>query len=45
MTKSMRAVMEDLELDRLQMIHPGNLRYGLDEHVEVVPLDLLGSSA
>jgi hypothetical protein len=45
MTKIMHVVLEDLKLDRRYVIYTGNLRYGLDERVEVVPLDLLGSLA
>ena len=41
MTKSMRVVMQDLELDQLYVIYPGTRRYKLDEGVEVVPLEML----
>jgi uncharacterized protein len=43
MTKSMRVVMQDLELDQLYVIYPGTLRYTLDEGVEVVPLDRIAT--
>ena len=41
MTKSMRVVMQDLELDQLYVIYPGTRRYKLDEGVEVVPLEMI----
>jgi len=43
MTKSMRVVMQDLDLDQLYVIYPGTRRYKLDEGVEVVPLETLSS--
>jgi hypothetical protein len=42
MTKSMRVVMQDLELDQLYVIYPGTRRYTLDDHVEAVPLEMIG---
>jgi len=44
MTKSMRVVMEDLELDRLWVIYPGTRRYTLEEGVECIPLELIGAA-
>lgn len=41
---SMRTALEDLRLDRLVVIYPGERRYGLAERVEVVPLMELGYS-
>jgi len=42
LTPSMRTALEDLRLDRLVVIYPGERRYTLAEQVEVVPLmDLL----
>jgi len=42
LTPSMRTALEDLRLDRLVVIYPGERRYALAEQVEVVPLmDLL----
>jgi len=42
LTPSMRTALEDLRLDRLVVIYPGEQRYTLAEQVEVVPLmDLL----
>jgi uncharacterized protein len=37
-TKSMRVALEDLKLDRLFVIYPGELDYGLDERIRVVAL-------
>jgi len=34
----MRIALEDLRLDRLVVIYPGERRYALAEQVEVVPL-------
>jgi hypothetical protein len=34
----MRTALEDLRLDRLAVIYPGEGRYALAEQVEVVPL-------
>jgi len=42
LTPSIRTALEDLRLDRLVVIYPGERRYALAEQVEVVPLmDLL----
>jgi len=38
LTPSMRTALEDLRLDRLVVIYPGERRYALAEQVEVVPL-------
>jgi predicted AAA+ superfamily ATPase len=38
MTPSIRIAMNDLELDRLLVIYPGNRSYPLAENVEVLPL-------
>jgi predicted AAA+ superfamily ATPase len=38
LTPSMRSALEDLELERLSVIYPGNRRYRLAEQVEVIPL-------
>jgi predicted AAA+ superfamily ATPase len=38
LTPSMRAALEDLRLDRLLVVYPGDRRYALAEKVEVVPL-------
>lgn len=43
MTKSMRVVMQDLELDQLWVIYPGTRRYPLEEGVEVVPLEMIAT--
>ncbi len=43
LTPSMRIALNDLRLDRLIVVYPGDRRYGLAERVEVVPLvDLVG---
>jgi predicted AAA+ superfamily ATPase len=41
LTPSMRAALEDLRLDRLLVVYPGDQRYPLAERVEVVPLQVL----
>ena len=38
MTPSMRIALDDLKLDRLIVVYPGNRRYPLGDQVEVVPL-------
>lgn len=38
LTPSMRTALEDLRLDRLMVVYPGERRYSLAEQVEVVPL-------
>ena len=38
MTPSMRVAMEDLRLDELKVVYPGDKRYALAKGVEVVPL-------
>ena len=37
-TKSMRIALEDLALERLYVVYPGDQRYQLDEKILVVPL-------
>jgi predicted AAA+ superfamily ATPase len=41
LTPSMRIAMEDLKLDRLVVLYPGEQRYPLGERAEAVPLRLL----
>jgi len=41
MTKSMRVAMEDLRLDRLLVVYPGEQPYELADGVKVLPLDQL----
>ena len=41
-TKSMRVAWQDLRLDRLFVVHPGDRRYALDEGIECVPLRGVG---
>ena len=41
MTPSMRVALNDLRLDKLYVVYPGNQRYALSEHMEVVPLSAL----
>jgi predicted AAA+ superfamily ATPase len=44
MTPSMRIALDDLKLDRLLVVYPGDRSYSLAERVEVLPLqDLVGS--
>jgi predicted AAA+ superfamily ATPase len=38
LTPSMRIALEDLQLERIVVLYPGNKRYALAEQVEVVPL-------
>jgi predicted AAA+ superfamily ATPase len=38
LTPSMRTALADLRLQRLTVLYPGDLRYGLDRRVTVVPL-------
>jgi uncharacterized protein len=38
MTPSMRIALEDLKLDRLLVVYPGERRYRLGDRVEVIPL-------
>ncbi len=37
-TKSMRVALEDLKLQRLCVVYPGEKDYTLDEQIEVLPL-------
>lgn len=41
LTPSMRIALQDLKLDRLYVVYPGNRRYALTPQVEVVPLAAL----
>lgn len=36
-TKSMRIAMQDLKLDHLYVLHPGELRFALDDHITALP--------
>lgn len=38
LTPSMRTAMQDLELDRLLVVYPGNLAYPLAENITTIPL-------
>ena len=40
---SMRIAAEDLKLDRLVVLYPGDLSYPLSDRVEVVPLSALAA--
>lgn len=42
-TRSMRIAVEDLELDRLMVVYPGQRRYPLAERIEAVPFRELAS--
>jgi hypothetical protein len=43
MTPSMRIALNDLLLDALYVVYPGDRRYRLGERVEVVPLAALSA--
>lgn len=36
-TKSMRVAMQDLKLDHLHVVHPGSLRFALDDRITALP--------
>ena len=40
-TKSMRRAADDLQLDHLYVVYPGDLHFALDEGVTAMPLTLL----
>jgi predicted AAA+ superfamily ATPase len=40
-TPSMRVALEDLQLDRLVVLYPGERRYPLGENVDVIPATIL----
>ncbi len=42
LTKSIRISLEDLELDRVVVVYPGEKRYSLADHVECVPSIVAG---
>lgn len=44
LTPSMRVALQDLHLERLVVLYPGNRRYALAERVEVVPVSLLAET-
>jgi len=37
-TRSMYTAMQDLDLDRIEVVYPGNIRFAMDERIEAVPL-------
>ena len=45
LTRSMRVAWQDLRLDRLFVVYPGDRRYALDEGIECVPLASVGDLA
>ena len=45
LTPSMRAAMQDLELDRLFVIYPGDLAYSLAENISTLPIAQLAKAA
>jgi len=45
LTPSMRIALEDLKLERINVIYPGERRYALADNVHVVPLSALSNSA
>jgi predicted AAA+ superfamily ATPase len=44
LTPSMRVALDDLKLDRIVVLYPGNVAYRLSEGVEVVPVTALASA-
>lgn len=42
LTPSMRIAMDDLKLEQLVVLYPGEMRYNLDDRVRVVPLSVIG---
>ena len=44
-TKSMRIAIQDLHLDHLYVIHPGDLRFALDEKITALPAKEIPSLA
>jgi len=44
LTRSMKAALEDLGLERLWVVYPGKAAYRLSERVQVVPLADLGDT-
>jgi hypothetical protein len=42
LTPSIRIALEDLGLERIAVIYPGNKRFPLSDNVEAIPLDDLG---
>ena len=43
LTPSMRIALQDLRLDHLIVIYPGDRQYPLADHITAVPLDALAS--
>ncbi len=43
MTKSLHIALDDLQLDRAWVVHPGEKRYPLHDKVEALPLAQLAS--
>jgi predicted AAA+ superfamily ATPase len=43
-TKAMHIVLQDLKLEKLWVVYPGDLRYPIAEKIEVIPLSLIGNS-
>ncbi len=41
-TKSMHVVVQDLTLEKLWVIYPGELRYPIAEKIEVIPISSIG---
>ena len=44
-TESMHIAMQDLRLDHLYVIHPGDLRFALDEKITALPAKEIPSLA
>jgi hypothetical protein len=44
-TNSMRIALEDLELERITIVYPGDRSYDLDERISVMPLGSISDTA
>lgn len=44
-TRSMRVALDDLKLDHLWVVYPGDERYTLDDRISVLPVEEIGSLA
>ena len=42
LTPSMRTALEDLELDRIYVIYPGDLSYPIADHITALPISTIG---
>lgn len=44
LTRSIRTALDDLKLERVIIVYPGQKSYALDAQVDVVPLHALGTA-